>query len=287
MSAPGWYPDPSSPRGGFRYWDGAAWTDQTTHGPQVSQAGAGTGAPKNRLWLWFALAMAVVAALVIVLVIRPTTPWTTPSDTNSARPTGTQWNELEPTETPTPPEDPENGETVDCPQNSTEQNSNIDGDGRIHGGGLSFEAIRDRGWDNGSVYIPWLYDHNSQTRTITSGWMTNVSVGYAKKSEGFKAPKSTAEQMMSCLASSDLYRGFEGRQDFRNEAFAIQGHNGWRITANVFVGNQGDIKGDVVDVVVLDIGRDGELAVYISCATIDHEENLRQVERAFETLRVD
>lgn len=285
MSAPGWYPDPSSPQGGYRYWDGTAWTGQTSSGSAGTTSPA--AAPRKRTWIWFAVGLAVITALVLVLIFRPGSGLTgTPGDTNSSRPTGSQWNELEPTESPTLPEDPGNGETVECPRDSTEQRSQVDGDGRVHGGGLSFEGMSGR-WDNGPVWIPWLYDNNSQTRGIAPGWMSNVSVGYAKQSEGFKTPKSAAEQMMACLTSSSLYLGFSGREVLRNEAFAIDGRNGWRVTSNVFVDNQGDIKGDVVDVIILDLGRRDQLSVYISCATIDHQENLGEVQRAFDSLRVD
>ena len=91
---------------------------------------------------------------------------------------------------------------------------------------------------------------------------------------------------MGCLASSDLYRGFTGRENFADESFTLDGDGGWRITANVFVDSQGDIKGDVVDVIVLDLGDPDKLAVYISCATIDDGKNLAEVAAVAESLRV-
>ncbi len=277
MSAPGWYPDPASSDGQYRYWDGSAWTNEVYGGGQRTRG--------TRTWVWFAVGLAVVAVVVAILVMRPgVIPGTAvPEDRNSARPTGSQWNELPPTETPSNPDDPGDGQLVECPSNSDEMRSDVDW-GRISGGGLSFEA---RDWDGGYVYIPWLYDHNSQTRSIAPGWMSNISVGVARYDEGFVDPRVTAQQMMDCLASSDLYWGFTGREDLRDEAFQLDGRQGWRITADVFVDNQGDIKGDVVDVVVLDTGRDDGLSVYISCATIDHEENLAEVAEAFESLRVE
>lgn len=229
-----------------------------------------------------------VVALTAAIIFQPwkSTPFASGrEDTNSAKPTGSQWDERIPTETPSPPEDPDDqGSPVDCPQNSTEMRSEASADGRLHGGNLSFESAGS--FHDVPVYMPWLYDHNSQTRSIVSGWMSNLSVGYIRKDEGFKAPRSSAEQLMGCLATSDLYMGFEGREDIRSEAFSLDGREGWRLTANVYVTRDDGIRGDVVDIVVLDTGRIDEWSVYISCATIDHEENLAEVERAFESLRV-
>lgn len=284
MSAPGWYPDPSSNGGGVRYWDGRNWTQYTT-GPD----GTGTApAPHSkRPWLWFVVAMAVIAALVAVFMLRPGTWTTTPQDTNSAKPTGSQWNEVPSTESPTQPQDTGAGDIVDCPQNSFDSRSKVSSDGRMHGGGLSFEAPGGWSWEKRPVFMPWLYDHNSTIKPITGSWMSNLSVGEVLRSEGFTDPHSTAGQLMGCLASSQLYMGFTGREDLVDEAFTLDGQGGWRITANVRVANQGDIEGDVVDVIVLDLGDPNKLGVFISCATIDDEKNLEEVRRATESLRTE
>lgn len=278
MSAPGWYPDPSNGGGSLRYWDGAAWSQETTGGqtPRV-----------RRPWLWFVLAMAIIAGLIALFVLRPGGLTAAPEDTNSAKPTGSQWNEVLPTETPSKPQETGSGQIIDCPQNSFDDRSEISSDGRMHGGGLSFEAPGDWAWEDRPVGMPWLYDHNSTIKRITDGWMSNLSVGEVLRSEGFQDPRSTATQLMGCLASSMLYSGFTGREDLTNEAFTLGGQGGWRITANVRVDSQGAIEGDVVDIIVLDLGDTDTLSVFISCATIDDEGNLAEVATATETLSVD
>lgn len=276
MSAPGWYPDPRGEHGALRYWDGRSWTQQLTRAE----------APRTRApWLWFVVAMVVIGGLVAFFVLRPAGFASAPEDTNSARPTGSQWNEVPPTESPSQPQETGSGDIVDCPQNSGDTRSEVSGDGRLHGGGLSFEAPR--GWDDQPVFMPWLYDHNSTIRSITSGWMTNLSAGEVRRSEGFTDPRSTARQLMGCLASSGLYSGFTGREDLADQSFSLDGNGGWRITANVRVGNLKDIEGDVVDIIVLDLGDPDRLAVFISCATINDAKNLEEVRAATESLRVD
>lgn len=283
MTVPGWYPDPSGQKGAARYWDGRAWAPQ---GAGVSVSPDTTSAGSGRPWLWFIVAMVVIAGLVAAFVFRPDGFTVGSGDTNSAKPTGSQWNELPVTETPTEPEDPGEGGIMDCPQNSTEERSEIRGDGRMHGGGLSFEAPKGSSWRPDPVYMPWLYDHNSTTREIVFGWQSNVSVGEVKRSEGFSDPRSTATQLMGCMASSGLYLGFTGREDLIDESFTLDGDGGWRITADVLVDSMGAIKGDVVDIIVLDLGDPEKLAVFISCATIDDKKNLEEVTTVVESLRV-
>lgn len=288
MSAPGWYPDPASNGSGYRYWDGSSWTDQThgTAGTPGTHAPAGPGRSGGwKPWLWLGIALVVVAAVVIALLWRPGSGPGLPEDTNSSRPTGSQWNEVEPTETPSNPDATGmGGELIECPRNSTDDRSEIGADGRMYGGGLSFEARTD--WRDYPVYLPWLYDHNSQTRAITDKWQSNLSVGAVLKEEGFTSPRQAAESIMECMSSSFLFDGFSGREDLLNEAFSLDGYQGWRITANVRVDDQGDIEGDVVDIIALDLGDADRFSVFISCATIDNEGNLAEVAEATETLRV-
>lgn len=277
MSTPGWYPDPTGNNGAPRYWDGSVWMEQ----------GAPTPAPsRGRPWAWFLVAMLVIGGLFAVFVLRPPSLFTATGDPNSAKPTGSQWNELPVTETPTQPNDPGGGDTIDCPQNSFDDRSEVSSDGRMHGGGLSFEPPRSSEWEDYPINMAWLYDHNSTIRVITSGWMSNISVGEVRMDEGFADPRSTAEQLMGCMASSGLYLGFTGREDVANAAYELDGKPGWRITADVLVNTQGDIKGDVVDIIVVDLGENDTLSVFISCATIENQENLDEVTAAAESLRV-
>ena len=280
MSQPGWYADPTAPQG-RRYWDGQRWAD--------------TGAPRRRPngWITLAVALAAVAAIIIGILVVPRTIapiLAAPEDTRTSRPTGPQWNELDPSETPTPtPVETGFGKPIDCPVSLDTPRSDVV-DGRLSGGGLSIARPQGKEWIESPTYIDWLHDSNSMIRSIAPGWISNVGVGYIKISDGFAAsPSAAAEQFVTCMASSGMFLGFTKREILWNEEVMVTGRIGWRLTSNVYVGNQqaNDIEGDTVDIVVVTTPDEDRLAVYVSCVTIDHAQNQREVQPVFESLRWD
>lgn len=282
MAEPGWYADPTAPNG-RRYWDGARWADPTAAPTRKGPGG----------WLWFVIALAVVGAIVAALVYLPggANPFApTPEDTRSARPTGSQWNELLPSETPTPTAIESGfGEPIDCPDSRETPRSDVR-DGRISGGGLSVVEPPGSGWYESPAWIDWMYDYNSVIRSIAPGWISNVGVGYIKISDGFSDnPAKAAEQFVTCMASSGMFYGFEKREILINEEYVVSGRIGWRLVSNVYVGNQKHqgIDGDVVDIIIVPTDDEDRFAVYVSCATIGHSQNLEQVQVSLESLQYD
>lgn len=284
MAQPGWYADPTAPEG-RRYWDGQRWVDPQP--PRKGPAG----------WVWLVIALTVVAALVAALLIFPTraNPFaSTPEDTRTSRPSGEQWDERVPSDTPTPTEiESQFGDVVDCPVNGESPRSELI-DGRLHGGGLSIAAPQGPQWETRPSYIDWLYDNNSMTREIVtegfSGWVSNVNVGYILTSDGFSAdPKAAAEQFISCMASSGMFAGFTRRTVLWNEPWDVSGRSAWRLTSKVYVNDweHHGIEGDTVDLVLVPTDEQGRIAVYVSCVTIDHQENIREVEPVFDSLRYE
>ena len=122
MSLPGWYPDPAGTPNRFRYWDGRAWSSDTTDNPAAAPAGAGVpsgpgdsggaGSPPTQEGrrrfgpLILVLAALVVLVLVGVLVVRglfADRPIVDPGPLPSSTVSG--WDDSSPTtepETPTP-----------------------------------------------------------------------------------------------------------------------------------------------------------------------------------------
>ena len=281
MAEPGWYADPTAPQG-RRYWDGQRWME--------------TGSPTRRgpgAALWLLIALVVIGGVIAAIILFPSgsNPFAaTPEDNRSARPTGTQWNELVPTETPSPtPIETGFGQPIECPTTYDSPRSEIR-DGRLHGGGLSIEPPAGSRWEEYPAWIDWLHESNGMSRDIAPGWMSNVNVGYIKISDGFSSVMSTAaEQFVTCMASSGMFLGFERRELLINEDYVVSDRIGWRLTSNIFVGNmqQHDIDGDVVDIIVVPTDDKDRFAVYVSCVTIGHDENRAEVDVSLASLRFD
>ena len=279
MAQPGWYADPTAPDG-RRYWDGQRWLE-----PTPEPKGSGT-------WLWLAIALVVVASIVAGMILWPRDGLSfgaTPEDTRSAKPTGKQWDEREPTDTPTPtPVESGFGEPITCPYSDSSPRSEVR-NGRLSGGGLSVEAPRGE-WVESSAYISWMYEDNSMIRSIAPGWISNVNLGYIKVSDGFSSSLSQAsEEFMSCMASSGMFASFERRDVLRSEDYNVDGRIGWRSTSNIYVANQRHqgIEGDTVDLVLVPTDDKDKIAVYVTCATIDKQDNQEEVRKMLETLQWD
>lgn len=279
MAQPGWYSDPSAPDG-RRYWDGQRWADAPG-----SPKGSGT-------WLWLAIAIIVIASVVVGMILMPgnASPFaSSPEDTRSAKPTGKQWDERVPSETPSPtPVETGFGEPIDCPYVDSPSKSEVR-DGRLAGGGLSVQEPRGS-WRRSPASISWMWDDNSMIRQIASGWISNVNLGYIKVSDGFSsALPQAAEEFMSCMASSGMFYSFERRELLRSEDYSVDGHIGWRLTSNIYVSNQRyqGIEGDTVDLVLVPTQDKDRIAVYVTCATIDHAENQAEVQQLLDSLRWD
>lgn len=279
MARPGWYADPTAPDG-RRYWDGQRWMD--------------AAAPKkpSSTWLWLGITLVVVASLVVGLILWPSGGnvfGATPEDPRSSKPTGKQWDERVPSETPSPtPVETGFGESIICPYADSTPNSEVV-DGRLSAGGLSIEAPGGK-WVEQPAWISWMWDDNSMIRSIAPGWISNVNLGHIRVSDGFSSslPRA-AEEFMSCMASSGMFDGFERRELLRSEDYSVDGRIGWRLTSNIYVTNQlfQGIEGDTVDLVLIPTDDKNRIAVYVTCATIDLADNQAEAQRMLESLRWD
>ena len=289
---PGWYPDPSGQAGQFRYWDGTAWSQETSSNPGASAPGGVQqfyGQPKGGgPGRWIALvAVVLVVALAATLLIRGLSGRDDAAneDTNSSTPTVSSWDE---TSTATPPPsqtepNPSGGSAVACPDGdtSTKQASG----GRLSSGGISVAAI---GWSSRSLDMPWVHNLVAEYKSITTSWMSVNAVGEMQMKDGFSGPKQAAQMMMECFASSHYYAGFSGRKDVIAEEVTIDGHKGYHLRSEIYVKDQGpDIPGDSVDVIVMDTGNADTMGVYFNSATIGDQATQAEVDKSMATLTVD
>lgn len=228
------------------------------------------------------VALLLVLALAAWLVVRGlTNNDLAEGDTNSSTPTVSAWDE---TSSASPaPSEPENsgGVMVQCPDGETSTGEVRDG--RLWGGGISVESL---GWDEGGIQLSWVHNLSAETKVIQPGWFSVSAVGALSVVDGFDEPGKAARMMMSCFASSGYYTGFTGRDDLISEKVTVDGRPGYHLRSEIYVDNVPNVRGDVVDVVIVDTGSPESLAIYFSSATIDDGPVIAEVDRARSSVRV-
>lgn len=293
---PGWYPDPAGSQGRFRYWNGSAWSNETTANPADPAPGNGGGSrdpaspgSRSKTPLLIGGAVIVVALLIVAWFIFGNNGpgggfgGNVPEDTNSAAPTVSGWDE---TSKPTPPPT-DNASTIACPVTLNDDDTSQGSDGRIHGGGISVEKIS--GWSNSGMYLQWVSDLHSQMDTVRPGWMSNIAVGQLNYEDGFDSPEIAARQSMECYASSGYYENFTERVDLKNEATTVDGHDAWWMQSEVRISSPDmpEIEGDVVDIIVIDLGDPARMGIYFTSVTIGDDVRQQLVDASTASLRVE
>jgi len=128
----------------------------------------------------------------------------------------------------------------------------------------------------------------AQTDVVYPGWFSLVGVGALRVDVGFSAVQPSAQMMMSCFATSSYYSGFTGRRDIKSTTVTIDGRTGWHLSSEIYVDlpNLPQVRGDVVDVIVVDTGDPKALGVFVSSYTIDDTGRQQLVQNSIDSLRV-
>lgn len=293
MAEPGWFPDPAGQPGLFRYWDGAAWTQQLSRHPSGPTGSTpGRGRPSG-WWTWIAAAVAVVLLVLFVVPrwLSGGDPAPTPRrSAPTSSPTASGWDETtrptpaptrtrtEPTPTPTPTTSPPAG--VPCPP----QDAAVAG-GRLFGGGLSVPLIDDSRWDVQPVRtIPWAACATGLRREIAPSWVSEVVLAGVQPAAITGSLRQQAESIARDSVDRFYFPG-EGRfAAGTSRAVTIDGHKGWELRYRVLV-DRPSIPGDVVNVLVVQ-HRTGR-SVLMTFATIGDDATQRQVDRARRGVRAE
>ena len=277
MSQPGWYPDPQDPTRA-RWWDGHAWG--------AVQGGPAQTPPARDRRPWVIGAIILVAIAVAVFVIVPSLRGTSgpiAADTNSARPTGRQWDELSPTAPPTDPSPgwtPSAGGEMACPDSSDGSTNEPVGD-RMAGGGLSFALSGDWEVNRGYSDMGWAEDVGMYVHSAPA-WWSFAGVGRIPDVEGWGSPAGAARNSLDCLASTTFYQSVEEITLVSDGGTSIDGVDGWRTEAKI---RSGSGLVDRVIVIVVPVG--DRLSVFASAVKDTETELLADVDTAIETLAVD
>ena len=288
MAVPGWYPDPAGAPGRFRYWDGHAWSAQTTNDTNTPPPRPpAQGRRRSSGWGWWLVVLVILLAVGVVAWLmfgRGPGPQTgsAPEDTNTFVPTVPVWDESSTPSTPPPSQ----ASMVRCPVTRVTGSTDQGKDGRLHGGGLSVQRIKN--WQDQPMYLEWISDFHNQVDEVYPGWISNIGVGALNKVDGFVDPRTSAEQTLQCFATTDYYRGFTGRKDIISQQRDISGYYGWWMQSEIYVSlpELPQVQGDRVDVIVVDLGGD-HLGILLSSGTIGDTTRLPLIDAAIASLRAD
>lgn len=276
MSQPGWYPDPNG-SGQPRYWDGQAWAPVTNSGA--------TGKPSNKPVYAVLVGVVAVAVVIALVIFRPWSenPFAVQPDTNSAKPTGSQWNEMEPTETPTSPQPTDGqGRPVACPYVEADD-LGPQGDWYVSGG-IGYRGVP--GWDDGGGWtLDFASERSGQQDDVASGWVAITAIGQIAKEDFSSDPRTAAHQLSDCMSTSYYYRTLDHREQLEDEAFTTSdGVSGWIIRQNFWNIPDQPVVGDEIVVVVLDAGVKDTLTLFHTQAPIEDQDRKEKVAAALDSL---
>lgn len=284
VSAPGWYPDPGGQHGHFRYWDGAAWSPTTTTDPSQGPPGTnplgtapggpgGSGSPGRRKTPIGLLIAAVVGIVLIAVVVTLGVRAIGDRITGGGTPGGQPTSEVCPTEDTT-----------------AESPAAQPGDGRVHGGVLSYPELP-APWSapEREYRIPFGRDVLRQDIVIEQDpdWLAGVFVGELLSGDGFFGPEQGSEIVMKCVSGTFYGEGEVTYEVDRNEALTVDGHDAWVVEADFHFDVSGvDAKSERVIIVIISTG-EGAAGLFFASIPENAMEHEAAARKAMDGLAVD
>lgn len=255
--APGWYQDPEGPTGQARYWDGHRW----------APGGQEPGRPR---WL-VPLVVGLSVALVVALGVWLLPPLLEGEDDPTEDPSATTPAETSPGETP-PGDPPQVGE-LDC---AAAMSTNFDAGPEIRVAGIvmPFPVHEDWGFRFDSSQWPWVNDlHAWGTVDIEpkgESWAAGVVVGRLEAGNGFGEVQEAAQAVTECLVTYGPFNTGEEMEVGVSEEVTVDGMPGWSM--EMAYPEEGTYGATHIQVLTLDSGQEGNLAVVIGFNPQGHEE---------------
>lgn len=285
MSAgPGWYPDPGGQPYLYRFWNGTTWSAETTANPSSPPPGtlpppppkAPTGSPPSQRrsslgWFLGAGALLVVIALVAVFILRSV-------------------GGVELTDAPSQPP----GSVDTCPEAATPTAAPPAQTGdRVSSGKLSYPRLPypfdAPSWD---ARVPFGRDVQNQDVVVEAGtsgtptWVSSVLIARLLAGDGFFGPEQGARVVANCVVGKFYGNVPVQRDDRRDEAVTVDGHQAWVIESHLTFEVPGiQTKGETMILVVVDTS-DGEAGLFYASIPDTSPQFLEPSRRALADLKV-
>ncbi|MFW6597597.1 DUF2510 domain-containing protein [Propionibacteriaceae bacterium Y2011] len=254
----GWYPDPGGQPGMFRYWNGREWSQALSPTPSAppprsaspeSMQVGGRDDDRRQVWPWLLVAGAAVVALIVIgAIFLPGLAGRTPGVN------------------PNP-----GGETVSdpCPPmpTSLETPKPQPGDGRVHGGPLSYPQLGSPwGGVQPDLRVPFGRDVAKQQVMVeenyrgSNSWVASILVAELMAGDGFFSPEQGSEIVARCVLGVFYGDAIVERDDKVNQAATIDGHEAWILESHLSFDIEGlETKGEllIIAIVAVDDWRAG------------------------------
>ncbi|MET0693044.1 MAG: DUF2510 domain-containing protein [Propionibacteriaceae bacterium] len=267
MPQRGWYPDPDATPGRYRFWDGNAWTGDTTFQPQAAAPGdpderrRRVGA-RGRLLTTGILVVLLLMTLVGTVAVIQSRDRTSVAAPAPARPSTSAWDDSSPTPsttTVTPSVSPSptaSPRLAECDTATADQLGAPAADGRVHGGPLSFRRLPSP-WAAPSSTGRFPFSRDSQVQTLRLPeklpWQASAQVGVVAF-ERYPGGHVAAETMLNCLLTSDFYTSVDVTvATSTGRDLSIDGHRASRLDALLtFTHPELKTRGSEVRIIVVD-----------------------------------
>lgn len=309
MAAHGWYPDPGGASGRYRYWDGTAWSAETTDDPAdpapnpYPSRHPRPSRPDRGIGTGFGVAVLVLVVVVVsaMLIMKRTGEQSGsgihPATAESSSRSDGGWDDSSPIPSPaarsaSPETDSSSpgigGDQPDCTGGDPDRLAPHPGDGRLYGGRMSMMGVPDYSPSQPQYLLSWMVDTQGVDQETEPGWQSIFAVGEVLRSDGFEDTQAATRSSMQCALTNHWYYDVSSRKDIRNEAITIDGRPGWILTAEIR-DNHPDLRvaGDQLTFVAVDDGRSDALSMWCGMVPLGDEARIALDQRVLASLKVE